>query len=67
MAIKLVVAVTDREWFDGSEVSRRIREEFENGRNYYAMHGALIAVPERADRQPARDTLTWHNENRFLG
>jgi putative restriction endonuclease len=49
------------------EVSRRIREEFENGRDYYAMHGAIIAVPDRADRQPDRDALVWHNETRFLG
>jgi putative restriction endonuclease len=49
------------------EVSRRIREEFENGRDYYAMHGAVIAVPSRTDRRPDCDALAWHNENRFLG
>jgi putative restriction endonuclease len=49
------------------EVSRRIREEFENGRDYYAMHGVAIAVPNRRDRRPDRDVLTWHNEHRFLG
>jgi putative restriction endonuclease len=49
------------------EVSRKIREEFENGRDYYAMHGAAIAVPTRTDRRPDRDVLTWHNESRFLG
>src|SRR6185436_5545764 len=26
------------------EVSRRIREEFENGRHYYALHGQSLAV-----------------------
>jgi putative restriction endonuclease len=49
------------------EVSRRIRDEFENGRDYYAMHGKGIAVPDRADRKPDRRFLSWHNENRFLG
>jgi putative restriction endonuclease len=49
------------------EVSRRIRDEFENGRDYYAMHGNLIKVPERADRRPDPGELRWHNENRFLG
>jgi putative restriction endonuclease len=49
------------------EVSRRIRDEFENGRDYYAMHGKLIAVPDRSELQPDPDSLRWHNENRFLG
>lgn len=49
------------------EVSRRIRDEFENGRDYYALHGRSIRVPDQLDRQPAREALTWHNENRFLG
>lgn len=49
------------------EVSRRIRDEFENGRDYYAMHGKLVRVPDRADRKPDLRALTWHNENRFLG
>jgi putative restriction endonuclease len=49
------------------EVSRRIRDEFENGRDYYAMHGKLIAVPDRSELQPDSDSLRWHNENRFLG
>lgn len=52
---------------DGSfEVSRRIREEFENGRQYYAMHGSPITLPERPDWRPSKEALTWHNE-RFLG
>jgi putative restriction endonuclease len=49
------------------EVSRRIREEFENGRDYYAMHGKAIALPGRTDRLPDRAALAWHNVNRFLG
>jgi putative restriction endonuclease len=49
------------------EVSRRIRDEFENGRDYYAMHGTAIRVPTRAELQPNSDALRWHNENRFLG
>jgi putative restriction endonuclease len=49
------------------EVSRRIRDEFENGRDYYAMHGKAIRVPNRSELQPDPDALRWHNENRFLG
>jgi putative restriction endonuclease len=49
------------------EVSRRIRDEFENGRDYYAMHGTAIRVPDRSELRPDLDALRWHNENRFLG
>jgi putative restriction endonuclease len=49
------------------EVSRRIRDEFENGRDYYALQGKLIRAPDSESRRPDPDALTWHNENRFLG
>ncbi len=39
------------------EVSKRIKEEFENGRDYYALHGTLIRLPERADEHPATEAL----------
>jgi len=49
------------------EVSRKIREEFENGRHYYALHGSSVAVPEVSERQPNAMALAWHNEHRFKG
>lgn len=49
------------------EVSRRIREEFENGRDYYALHGRKVMVPEKPEWHPDSAALTWHNENSFLG
>lgn len=49
------------------EVSRRIREEFENGQDYYALHGVAVHAPERRDRRPDPSLLAWHNEHRFLG
>jgi len=49
------------------EVSRRICDEFENARDYYAMHGTAIRVPNRSELQPDSDALKWYNENRFLG
>jgi putative restriction endonuclease len=49
------------------EVSRRIKEEFENGRDYYALHGRSVQPPDDVSRQPDRQALTWHNENRYLG
>jgi putative restriction endonuclease len=48
------------------EVSRRIREEFENGRHYYAMHGQPITVPILAHQRPDPTALSWHNDYRFL-
>lgn len=49
------------------EVSRRIREEFENGRHYYELHGSEIALPVTPSQQPDIAALQWHNEHRFLG
>jgi putative restriction endonuclease len=49
------------------EVSRRIRQEFENGRDYYALHGRQLYLPEKREFQPAPEFITWHNENIFLG
>ena len=49
------------------EVSRRIKEEFENGRAYYALHGGQVQIPEMLAARPDAAALTWHNENRYLG
>jgi putative restriction endonuclease len=42
------------------EVGRRLKEDFENGRHYYAMHGKPITLPKDADERPARHALEWH-------
>jgi putative restriction endonuclease len=49
------------------EVSRRIKEEFENGRDYYALHGSRIRLPQDIAHRPAVESLIWHNEQRYLG
>lgn len=49
------------------EVSRRIREEFENGRHYYALHGRDIARPDDPSQRPDPGVLAWHNEHCFKG
>lgn len=41
-------------------VSPRIREQFENGRHYYALEGQRIALPQMAAAQPSRDSLAFH-------
>lgn len=49
------------------EVSRCIREEFENGKHYYALQGQEIALPARPGDRPDRDALRWHNDLCFKG
>ena len=50
------------------EVSKRIKEEYENGREYYQHRGQpLVVVPDDVHERPARDFLRWHNEHKFLG
>jgi len=50
------------------EVSHRIKEDFGNGKEYYAHHGRkLIILPERKDQLPDPQYLEWHNENVYLG
>jgi putative restriction endonuclease len=48
------------------EVSSKLREDWSNGREYYAWHGKkLTHLPVEQFLQPARDFLRWHNEHRF--
>ena len=46
--------------------SRRIEEDFGNGRHYRDMQGK-IRVPGAVLQQPDPELLSWHNENCFLG
>jgi putative restriction endonuclease len=49
------------------EVSRKIKEKFENGRDYYALQGKnLTVVPFLARDRPSEKYLDWHNKERFL-
>ena len=49
------------------EVSRRIKEEFENGRDYYRLHGSAVRLPENPAHRPDVLALSWHNEQRYRG
>lgn len=50
------------------EVSDRIKEEFENGREYYQYRGkSLQKIPEGADERPSKEFLRWHNEKVYVG
>jgi putative restriction endonuclease len=49
------------------EVSKRIKEEFENGREYYQYHGkGLVFLPQSNRDQPNEVYIEWHN-NQFKG
>jgi len=47
------------------EVSGRIKEEFENGRDYYALHGNRILLPRDESYWPHKQYIRWHQENVF--
>jgi putative restriction endonuclease len=49
------------------EVSRRLKEDWENGGDYYALHGRQIRVPKKKDLRPDATYLGWHAEKVFLG
>lgn len=44
------------------EVSRKIKEEFNNGKHYYAFHGKeLYKLPDIITDRPSLDFIRWHN------
>jgi putative restriction endonuclease len=48
-------------------VSSRIREEFKNGKEYYALDGAEIWLPPTLESRPQRTALEWHADTVFFG
>jgi putative restriction endonuclease len=48
-------------------VSRRIREEFENGRDYYALEGHQVRLPAPPNPPPSLEYLEWHGDMVFRG
>jgi putative restriction endonuclease len=49
------------------EVSRKIKEEFENGRDYYRLDGSPIWLPFNPAHRPSKEYLDWHNRNKYKG
>jgi putative restriction endonuclease len=49
------------------EVSRRIREEFENGQDYYRLQGLEVRRPRAPHALPAASYLEWHAAHVFRG
>ena len=48
-------------------VSPRIREEYENGRDYYALHGRPLAQPQNTLAIPSIENLRYHADRVFRG
>lgn len=48
-------------------VGNRLKEDFDNGRHYYEMHGQLVRPPRRGAPSPSPGQLEWHRNVRFLG
>jgi putative restriction endonuclease len=49
------------------DVSDRLRADYSNGKTYYPLRGAHVALPKAIEEQPDRDLLRWHHEQVFLG
>lgn len=49
------------------EVSKKIKEEFDNGREYYKLDGETIFLPKKVSQRPDPDLLQWHNDSCFRG
>ena len=48
-------------------VSSRIREEFENGRDYYQLHDQhLVNIPNSREERPNREFIEWHHQHIFV-
>ena len=48
-------------------VSNRLKEDFDNGAEYYKRHGQQIRLPGAAVLRPADERLAWHRERVFVG
>jgi putative restriction endonuclease len=49
-------------------ISRKIKEEFENGKEYYKFHGnELLVLPENLLNRPNLSYIEWHNNNIYNG
>ncbi len=49
------------------EVSQRLREEYQNGKSYYPLHGRRLILPVHVKNQPDPQLLEWHLNKVFRG
>ncbi len=48
-------------------VSRRLRDDYANGRVYYELDGREIRIPASEALRPDSEALAWHEGEVFLG
>lgn len=48
-------------------VSKRLKDDFANGKSYYPFDSREIHLPERVEEYPSRKWLEWHLDTRFRG
>ena len=48
-------------------VSRRLRDDFDNGEYYYQFEGAALWLPRRTEDRPGLEFLEWHADTVFRG
>jgi putative restriction endonuclease len=48
-------------------VSKALKEDFENGKSYYPLHGREIWLPAGIAERPSAAMLAWHLVERFRG
>jgi len=48
-------------------VGKRLKEDFDNGRSYYALHGKELGLPSDQPLRPSGEALAWHREHVYLG
>lgn len=49
------------------EVSKRVKEDWNNGEEYYRYHGQSIRSPGDGYPPPSTEVLQWHSENVYRG
>jgi len=48
-------------------VSRRIKQDFDNGEEYYQLEGSPLWLPTSPEQRPRREFLEWHSDTVFMG
>ena len=49
------------------EVSRRLKDDFDNGKHYYDLQGVRVRQPGEGFAPVSSTALEWHREERYLG
>lgn len=49
------------------EASNAMKDDFNDGKNYLALHGREVWTPHNPDARPDPTALRWHNERVFRG